>query len=338
MKPLTFEEAIGKAEKVPHLFLGNGFSRACRNDIFAYDALFQRADFNQLSSQARKAFEVLQTTDFEFVMRSMRTAAALCGVYGGNDGDLRTRLMADADGLKEVLVNAIAGSHPERPSDISPTAYRACRTFLARFDKIYTVNYDLLLYWAFMQNELPPPLRCDDGFRTPKNGETDYVTWEPDNSFGNQNIHYLHGALHIFDAGAEIKKFTWVNTGVRLIEQIRTALHNDLYPLFVAEGESIQKLERIRHHEFLAKARRSFAQIGGPLFVYGHSFAQNDEHIIGLIGSNKVSALYVGLYGRPDLTGNAHIINRVRLLAANRHPKRPLAVEFFDSASAAVWG
>jgi hypothetical protein len=63
---LTFQDALARApaNKQPHLLLGNGFSRACRNDIFAYDALFDRADFNRLSPSARQAFEALETTDF----------------------------------------------------------------------------------------------------------------------------------------------------------------------------------------------------------------------------------------------------------------------------------
>ena len=58
--------------------------------------------------------------------------------------------------------------------------------------------------------------------------DASYVVWEPENSHG-QNIHFLHGALHIFDAGSEIQKYTWNNTGVRLIEQIRNALTKEYY-------------------------------------------------------------------------------------------------------------
>ena len=37
MALLTFEQALARvrAGKVPHLLLGNGFSRACREDIYA---------------------------------------------------------------------------------------------------------------------------------------------------------------------------------------------------------------------------------------------------------------------------------------------------------------
>lgn len=258
MPLVTFEGALERVRdgRVPHLLLGNGFSRACREDIFAYTALFDRADFNRLSPLARQSFDLLGTTDFEVVMRALRDAAPLMAIYAPDRPDIGRRFQEDADGLREVLVRAIADNHPGYPGEIVPERYAACRRFLSRFDNIYTLNYDLLLYWAVMQSEIPPPVRSDDGFRTPEEGEQEYVTWEPGRHA--QNIHYLHGALHIFDASTEVQKYTWTNTGIRLIDQIRAALNNGLYPIFVAEGESAQKFERIRHSDFLSKAYRSF--------------------------------------------------------------------------------
>lgn len=289
---LTFEDALGEVAggRQPHVLLGNGFSRACRDDIFAYDALFDRANFEALSPHARDAFDRLGTTDFEVVMRSLRQAAKLIDLYQNENKALADQLTSDADGLRDVLVSAIAGSHPERPADIEEGAYAACKQFLARFHRIFTVNYDLLLYWALMQNEIEPDVPCDDGFRKPEDDvDAEYVTWEPENTY-QQNVYYLHGALHIFDAGVEIQKYTWINTGIRLIEQVRTALQQDLYPLFVAEGESSQKLERIRHSDFLSKAQRSLLSLGGSLFTYGHSIAENDSHILRLIVKSKASS------------------------------------------------
>lgn len=198
------------------------------------------------------------------------------------------------------------------------------------------MNYDLLLYWALMNDEHPPIVRCDDGFRAPEDRQEDYVTWESGRH--GQNVHYLHGALHIFDAGTEVQKYTWTNTGIRLIDQIRAALAIGLYPIFVAEGESDQKFGRIRHSDFLSKAYRSLQEIGGALFVYGHAMSPNDEHIIRLIGKGKLRQLFVGLYGDENSTGNVAIQRRVDLLRTSRPPRRPLEVAFFDAASAQVWG
>lgn len=167
-----------KANGKAHLLLGNGFSRACRNDIFAYNALFNRADFNNLSPNAREAFNRLGTTDFEIVMQALRQAASLAELYQSQNTELAQWFRSDADGLREVLVSAIANSHPARPADISDESYDHCRQFLSNFDRIYSLNYDLLLYWALMQKEIEPEVTFDDGFRKPDQTDAAYVVWQ----------------------------------------------------------------------------------------------------------------------------------------------------------------
>src|SRR5689334_11533381 len=123
---LSFAAALGQAQKTGnkmHLLLGNGFSRALRDDIFSYTALFDRADFKSLSPAARKAFDNLKTTDFEVVMRGLRTAASLLETYAPERQDLRDAMLTDAEGLKDVLAATIAQNHPERPSDISDAQF-----------------------------------------------------------------------------------------------------------------------------------------------------------------------------------------------------------------------
>lgn len=68
IKPVSFEEAIdaAKFEKGRvRLLLGNGFSRALRDDLFSYDALYEEVDFSKVSPTAKAAFDALKTRDFE---------------------------------------------------------------------------------------------------------------------------------------------------------------------------------------------------------------------------------------------------------------------------------
>ena len=88
---LPFEVAICRASGNRHLLLGNGFSRACRDDLFAYDALFGRAKA-QLHSQVMSAFTALDTTDFEKVMRALRQTEQLVKVYSPLDKKLACQL------------------------------------------------------------------------------------------------------------------------------------------------------------------------------------------------------------------------------------------------------
>jgi hypothetical protein len=207
---------------------------------------------------------------------------------------------------------------------------------LSIISRMYTLNYDLLLYWALMQEDLEPPMEFDDGFRNPEDGPTDYVTWDSERSY-TQTIHYLHGALHLFDAGVELQKYTWCNTGQALIEQIKEAVDSNRFPLFVAEGTAEAKLERIVHSLYLGKSMRGFGQIKNDLFVYGFSFGQSDDHILRLIGRNHVKQMFVSLYGDPDSEANKLIVQRAESIK-NRRKKYELEIHYFDAAGARVWG
>jgi len=175
---IDFKKALELSEGGKrHLMLGNGFSRACRNDLFAYDALFQQAE-GELSDRVKQAFKILNTHDFETIMRILNSSADVLPVYT-DDAALIALLKEDVDALRDALAKAIAGSHPGRPGDIEPIEFAACRSFLSHFEKIYTLNYDLLLYWALMQDEVDLlAINCDDGFRQPVDGPEEYVVWD----------------------------------------------------------------------------------------------------------------------------------------------------------------
>jgi hypothetical protein len=342
---LNFQDAVARARQAGHVhaLLGNGFSRACRDDIFSYGALYDRADFSELSPYCKAAFPALGTTDFEAVIKALKSSAILLETYEPEAADLAALMNSDAERLREVLVRAIAGSHPAWPGEISAESYAACRRFLSNFERVYTLNYDLLLYWAYMQDEIEPELQCDDGFRHPDEPQ-EYVTWEVENSY-EQKIYYLHGALHLFDAGHELQKYTWTNTRIRLIDQVRTALAASKYPLFVSEGSSAEKLERIKHSGYLHRGLASLPKISGSVFAYGLSFADNDDHILRMLEVGKITNLYVSIYGRQEEPHNELIIGRATRLAEARNARNqrkrrptPLTVQFFDAQSAHVWG
>lgn len=328
--------------RLVHALLGNGFSRACRDDIFSYNALFDRADFNELNPACRTAFDTLGTRDFEQVIRALRLSAGVVEAYREDDVAFIATLRRDAAALREVLVAAIAGSHPEWPGEIDDHAYAACKNFLSKFERIYTLSYDLLLYWAYMQEELEPVLSLDDGFRKPQGRDEDYVTWEIGNSY-NQKVYYVHGALHLFDAGHELQKFTWVNTRRRLTEQIRESLQQGKFPLFVSEGSSVEKLERIKHNGYLSRVLSSLPNITGGLVCYGFAFSENDEHVIRMLEASRLETILVGLYGDENSEANQAIRRRVEQMPQHRAERglrraNELTVHFFQAESAGVWG
>lgn len=336
---LSYKDVLAELPETRHLLLGNGFSISCRPTLFTYGTLFERANFTSIPN-ARKAFDLLGTRNFEVVIRALGHFSVLAKVYWPNNPMAEASAAADAHALKEALVSAVAHSHPDRPHAIEGSEYQCCRSFLRGYKSINTLNYDLLLYWALMQDELgDEAIPCDDGFRKPADdNEAHYVSWDPDTS-KTQTIRYLHGALHLFDTGSEMQKWTWVNTQIPLIEQIREALQRDFYPVFVSEGTSDEKLERIRHNDYLCKMYRSFTELKGAIVVFGHSLDASDDHIfqdrIGRHG--KTETLYVSLHGDATTPANQNIIKRATQLPNLRKIRSPLTVKFFNADSACLW-
>ncbi|MFT4048354.1 MAG: DUF4917 family protein [Solirubrobacterales bacterium] len=348
-EPISFDEALAHSEEAGgprRILLGNGFSVACRPDAFSYGRLFDTADFKGLSISADELFSREGTTDFEVVIEALKTAARIVEFYGESP-DLASRLASDGEKIKLVLAETLAAKHPEFPASLTEAEYKSAREFLANFEKFYTVNYDLLLYWSLMhEDELGAPIESDDGFRSdPDDPDAPWVTWDPYRDV-SQNVFFLHGGLHLFDAQDRLKKLTWSRTGEALVGQIREALDSSSYPVVVTEGTSAEKWTRIMHHPYLMAGFRSLARLAkGSLFIYGHSMAANDSHVFDAVVRGKIPQLYVGLYGDPESPANRAIQQRAQELSEVRQDlspgsrRKPIAldVQFFDSGSATVW-
>lgn len=356
MPILSFDEVIADAEALgfskKHLILGNGFSIGCRADIFHYASLFEQADFSEIP-EVRAAFEQLGSQDFEYVIRSLENAADLLPIYAPQNPDAVALMLKHAALLKDILVKTIADNHPEFPAKITDEEFASCQQFLSHFlgdvrsGSVFTLNYDLLLYWTLMHEEDPlladvKALQKNDGFGNDENDpDADYVVWQGDTGARGTNIYYLHGALHLFDAGATLQKYTWIRKGVPLVDQARDAMENDKFPLFVAEGTSEQKNAKIHHNAYLYQCLKVLTQNANTgthcFFMFGHSLAENDNHILKKLGRGRFKKLYVGIFGNPKSDFNQAIIASANALSAMRHERFPLEVCFFDSETAHVW-
>lgn len=355
IKPTTFLEAIADSKRCAkrHLLLGNGFSIGCRADIFHYASLYGQADFSKIP-EVQKVFETLGTQDFEVAIKALERGARLLPIYVPTHPDAADAMLAHAAALKDVLVSTIAKNHPDVPGSVPDEKFWACRQFLNHFlgpdnkdGQVYTLNYDLLLYWTLMHEDAPfgdrLALAKNDGFGNDEDDpNADYVVWQGETAAHSARVHFLHGALHLFDAGSELKKYTWVRKGTPLIVQSREAINANAFPLFVAEGTSVQKKNKIRHNAYLYQSFKQLtanAQTGTHcFFIFGHSLAENDDHILTRLGRGRFKKLYVGIFGDANSIDNKKIIARAHALAAMRHERFPLEVSFFDSATANVWG
>jgi len=351
---ISFQEAIARTQGKKRILLaGNGFSIACFPDLFSYKSIFEQANLKEFP-EIIEAFALLGNYDFEIVAECLNSTAAVLPAYG-SFGEACEKIKQHSQKIREILVSTIAENHPAAPRLINDEQYVCCRTFLANFiDKqvkgaIYTVSYDLLLYWvlmSFLGNKDFEVEPCDgfgkdifieqDAVRV-----SDYVTWQGETKSNDQNVHYLHGALHLYDLGADVEKYTWQNSGQTLISQAKDAIGKAKFPIFVAEGDCLKKLTKIKHCAYLYHSYKSFSTRmnvtkDNCLFTFGFSFSDNDDHLIKKIVSGKISFLYVGLKGSAE--ENQKIINKIEGLCLQRASNSPLEVSYYDADSAKVWG
>ncbi|HCR55125.1 MAG TPA: DUF4917 domain-containing protein, partial [Cytophagales bacterium] len=132
----SFQDCIRESGDLRHLLLGNGFSRACRDQIFSYDSLFDAADWKDAQERIQKAFDAVNTRDFEQVMELLELCSSLSDAYA-IPSQVKTEMKKDAQLLRKILVETLARHHPKDPTEISEKEYSSCQKFLGHFERIY---------------------------------------------------------------------------------------------------------------------------------------------------------------------------------------------------------
>ena len=226
---INFYEAMEKINRTnSYLLLGNGFSCAF-DSCFKYKPLRNEADFKE-KSHLEGIFEGLNTNDFEYVIRSLKMSIDILNNYE-NCEFIRKKLDDDAHSVSEILVETLSAKHPASADVISDNQYKKCLEFLSKFEIIYTLNYDLLLYWVLVHGLKHGLINVKDGFSEPS-CDNCYRSFNTDIS---PDFFFLHGGLHLFVSGQDTYKLTYVSTGRAIIEQVNKEIRNGQYPLFVAE-------------------------------------------------------------------------------------------------------
>jgi hypothetical protein len=310
-------DKLNKRKYPKHLIIGNGFSMAYDHKIFSYNALYDFIEKLQ-DPTLSKLFEVINTKNFELVMRQLDNFIEIAKAFN-EDGRLITALTQANQLLQQSLIDAVSKLHPEHVFEVSETESKSCFNFLGEYlnneGKIFSTNYDLLLYWVFMRNK---PESSIDGFgkehlnpiatrRGQENAEFGELYWGKHKE--EQTVFYLHGTLPIFDTGTEIEKEVYRDRHY-LLENIKERMNNKEYPIFVTAGNGTEKLKHIYHNRYLTHCYENLSKITGSLVSFGFNFGEYDEHIIDAINKaskrgaqsgDKLFSVYIGVYLESDL-------------------------------------
>jgi hypothetical protein len=342
MEIFTYDEVIerlNKKNRIKHLLLGNGFSMAYDSNIFSYNALSKFIEESD-DTFVKTLFTTINTRNFEQIMRQLTLSKNIILAFGG-DKELIEKLDHAMSVLKRSLLNAVKSLHPEHVFSISEDKCNTCANFLKEYlgngSKVFSTNYDILLYWVLMRNQLPNAI---DGFGRDAI-ETD--EWRPEEEIqyselrwgkhkDEQNIFYLHGALPFFDCGIEVVKEEY--DGNFILENIKKRMENGQYPIFVTAGDGNEKLNHIVHNQYLLNCYENLCSINGSLITFGFNFGDYDDHIINAINaatkqdiSSRLWSIYIGVFSESDIQH----INQIE-------HKFNCKVHLFDSRTINIWG
>ena len=215
-KLLTYEEVLKSLKtkkRQIHLLLGNGFSMAYDAKIFSYNALSKFIEKLE-NDTLKKLFEIVKTNNFELLMQQLDNAAQIAVVFGADQTVVNKVNLASAT-LKRSLIDAIKELHPEHVFKIPEEKSQACAFFLSEYlqdnGNVFTTNYDLLLYWVLLRNDIENKgdgfgrdAEESDGWIPEDERHYSELRWGKNKT--SQTIHYLHGALQLFDTGIEVIK------------------------------------------------------------------------------------------------------------------------------------
>jgi hypothetical protein len=318
-KIIAFDEAIKATEGTERaVLLGNGFSI----QHFSYRTLLEKAGLAPDGS-LRALFDVLQTVDFEVVIKALEDAAVVERAY---QKEKRAALFSgEADKLRRSLVHAIRQIHPAHRENIQ--VIPSCTTFLPSFATVFTLNYDLLLYWVILDDGD----NFADGFGLGKESDGFRGPFQED---AYCNIYNLHGGLHLFQtADNEVEKRLMGKAGV--IDAIAQTITKDKrLPLYVAEGSSIAKLAHIYAVPYLRHCYETLCGSSDAFFVYGHSASTNDAHVYDALFKSDVKHLYFCIH---QPTAKLAEVDG-ELARYKKRNSSKIDYTFVDSQTAKVWG
>lgn len=329
--PLTPWSEIKKDYVKGALLLGNGASISVSPSLH-YNSLYEAARQNGLLSEpVTSIFQHFNTTDFEFILRIVANAHMVNDYLGVVEDETENTYNV----IKSSLIETVRTVHPEYTQVLG--SLTAMSNFMARFNTVFSLNYDLLVYWAMMHgNRMAGGNLFKDCFSA--SGFSSNFEWlrKPHKNLTSATlVFYPHGNLALVADlyGIETK----ITAGfVDLISQIaRSWTIGETTPLFVSEGDHQAKLLAINRNRYLNSIYQELMRIPQSLVIYGWAASSQDEHILQAIRRSNVKRIAVAVYtGHEDWEHNILLIKQ-RLKRSLNIPY--LDIVFFDSSDDGVW-
>ncbi len=307
------------------LLVGNGASIAFWED-FAYDSLFELARSpdvdHPLSTDDLALFDAFRTSNFEQVLASLKTARSVLQALSCKTDFLKERY----ESVQRSLFEAVHSAHvPWGVGSRFEEKLRGMRRTLREYEWVFSLNYDLILYWAVTSEDKGRGIvdffwHSDLSFDP---SDTDLPAWVPPDS---TRLVWLHGCIHLRrHVDGTVFKARSSDATRRLLDQFKTSYTGDVIPLLISEGTAEDKYRAIVRSTYLEFGFRSLAEQNGGLVIFGSSLRPEDAHLVRAIKARPDRRLAISV--RPHSDASSIIERKAQIRAL--FPQHELV--FFDS-------
>lgn len=306
------------------ILLGNGASIAV-NPNFNYRSLFVAArDYGHLTPAVARVFEQFAIEDFELVLRRLWQATLVNRALGIPAGQVEAAYQE----VRTALVATIRDTHV--PYEDALPHLEPIYRFLTRFRNVFSLNYDLILYWATRLSVDELGLWFKDCFV----GGSFRDDWEamraPYRARGTTLFFYPHGNLVLTRTPNDGESKVSAGAGNLLDSILNRWEGESVVPLFVCEGTADHKKRAIESSAYLHRVfREILPDLGESLVIYGWGFSEQDQHILDQIKRRPPQRVAVSVYG-DGAAFMQEAEGKLRGAGVER-------VNFFDATSPGCW-
>lgn len=324
-----FQEILDNCREEKSIILGNGFGMsfdiATNEDSFNWNSLLDLCDIEEGS----EIHELLQNCNFDFELahQKLNNAIDVLELYNPRS-QINEHLSDQLQYLREQLIIAVSASHPssfvQRRSPELNRLVRNCRDFLNNFDSVFSLNYDLLLYW----------IRCHT---LPHLGRDSFTRIDGDLVFNpdrRTNFFFPHGALFIYRDGAGAIK-SESTTNYPILARLEDNIMDGVFPMCISEGTGEQKLKEIKKNNYLYYAYNEIKQLNGTIFTFGCSFLDGkDSHIIEAMCLSGADRIVVGAFN-PTRTSRLRLSHEFARIQENLRTDKEIIIA--DTLTTSIW-
>jgi hypothetical protein len=328
---LNFEEQLALVDK-KNIIIGNGFGisfdRAFGKECFSWKNLLDLCEIGTDSPLYRLLHEC--NLDFELAHQKLNNAISVFREYSEPEEKI-SFFLQQIDFLREQLVVAVSSSHPNSFVNVSSEDERKivnCRRFLKQFNEIYSLNYDLLLYWlrCYKQSYIGRDSFCNSS-------EHSDLVFSPDD---DSNFLFPHGALFLNRNGISATKVRSSQYDP-ILAVVECNISDGVFPMIVSEGTGAQKQEVIKGNKYLDYCFSRLQQVEGTVFTFGCSFMEGkDEHIIQQLLRSPADKIVIGEY-KPDRAKALRLLNEFEQVQNKQGERRRVPVFIADTSEVKIW-